>query len=167
MTTTPDVTTTPEITTTPEVTTTPEETTAPDTTTAPDEIDPPKAPDNVLVKKSLKSDTGVSLNLRADVTAFSEDGKAFITAHIYLEHYSIGINARYDNILVIDGVEYKFSTKKLSQSENVKGETLLYSKTVEVEYGKTVSIEATFNIKMTYGGVKLETINISGEVSVE
>lgn len=167
-TTTPDATTTPEVTTTPEQTTTPEVTTTPEATLAPDETEPPvNTPDEVILTKSILSNTGVKLNLRADVTAFNKDGKTYLTVELYLEHYSIGINARYNNLLVIDGVEYEFSTKKISQEDNVKGETLIYAKTVEVELGDTVSVEATFNSKMTYSGVKLDSITLADTVRVE
>ncbi|MBO5039571.1 MAG: DUF2909 domain-containing protein [Clostridia bacterium] len=165
-TTTPDQSTTPGTTTTPDVTTTPEVTTDPDVTTGPDEIDPPVTPDKLLIEKSFKSDTGVALNLRADVTAYEQNGKAYLTVELYLEHYSISLKGRYDNVLTVDGEEYKFSTDAIKQEENQKGQTLLYTKTIEVESGDTVSVEAVFNSKVTYSGVKLDTIELADTVNI-
>ena len=51
----------------------------------------------------IKSNTGVSVNLRADVTAYTLDGKTYLTVELYLEHYSISLKSRYDNILTVDG----------------------------------------------------------------
>ena len=159
-------TTTPDQSTTPGTTTTPEVTTDPDVTTGPDEIDPPVTPDKLLIEKSFKSDTGVALNLRADVTAYEQNGKAYLTVELYLEHYSISLKGRYDNVLTVDGEEYKFSTNAIKQEENKKGQTLLYTKTIEVESGDTVSVEAVFNSKVTYGGVKLDTIELADTVNI-
>ncbi len=165
-TTTPSQTTTPDVTTPPSQTTTPEQTTTPDNTTAPDETDP-DIPDGLLLEKSIRSDTGVAINLRADISAFGQDGRVYLTVNLYLEHYSIGINGRSDNILVIGGEEFKFSTDPIRQEANTKSETLLCTKTIEVEYGDTVSIEATFNSNLTYSGVRLNTIDLSGTVNVK
>ncbi len=165
-TTTPNQTTTPDQTTTPEVTTTPDQTTTPDNTTSPDETDP-DIPDGLLLEKSIKSDTGIALNLRADVSAYEQDGKVYLTVSLYLEHYSISINAKYDNSLVIGGEEFKFSTDAIKQEENTKSQTLLCTETVEVEHGDTVSIEASFNSKLTYSGVKLDNIELAGTVNVK
>lgn len=167
-TTTPEETTTPEQTTAPDVTTTPEETTAPDVTTAPDEVDPPKIPDGLLIEKSFKSDTGTTLNIRADVTAYEKDGKVYLRVDVYLESYTITLSRAKYGTLTIGGKTFDFKLDPLSVENNKKiVSTLLYSDEAEVTYGETVNIKADFAVNMTYSKIPLKTITAEGTVEVK
>ncbi len=163
LTTKPD--TTPEETTTPETTTTPKTTEKPDTT-EPDQVDPPVVPDGLSVEKSFRSNTGVSLNLRADVKAFEKNGKAYIRVDVYLEHYSINANPRKGTIVIGDE-KFSFVTGSLIDSSTQKTETLLVSKEAEVGYGEVVDIKVDLESNITYGGKMLEHIVAEGTVTVK
>ena len=163
----PTVTTTAKDTTNPDTTTTPEQTTAPNTT-SPDEIDPPELPEGIFVEKSFKSDTETTLNIRADVIAYENDGKYFVRVDVYLESYTITLSRAKYGVLTIGEKEFEFKLNKLSVENNKKiVSTLIYSNEVEVAYGEVVDIKADFAINMTYKNVKLETITAEGTVEVK
>ena len=165
-TTTPEVTTTPEITTTPNVTTTPGTTTEPDVT-EPDVVPPsPDVPNGLSVEKSFRSNTGVSLNIRADVKAYEKDGKAYVRVDVYLEHYSITIKAR-NGVITVGNKEITFKTDALNVSLDEKTETLLATKEIEVEYGESVKVKVDLESNVTYAGKKLDRIVAEGTVTVK
>ncbi len=165
----PDESTSPSETTPPAQTTPPESTTPPETTEPEETAEPsgPNAPEGFERSKSFRSSTGTSLNVRADVKAFERDGRAYVKVELYLEHYSISIGAK-SGQLSLGETTVKFKTSPISQSENVKTSTLLYSYESEIQYGETVSVAAEIDfVSVNYSGKALGVVALDGILVAE
>ena len=112
----------------------------------------------------------MSLNLRADVTAYEENGKVYLKVDLYLEHYSINVKSK-NGVITVGDNEITFKTSAIKVDENKKTTTLLASEIFEVTYGETVNIKADLAINMKYGKepnkVELKTITAEGTVEIK
>jgi hypothetical protein len=134
-------------------------TVAPETepvTTTPPETDPPlvgpEAPEGFSLTKKYETESGTKLNVRAVCNAVRNDnGSVSLTVEVYLIHYSLGMGARNGCRLTINENTVKFSTEKISQTENKKTTTLLFSHTETVPYGEIVDVYVKMPIRVTYG----------------
>ena len=141
------------------------DTSVPDTSvpdmSVPDTSAPDNRPDELVINKTFMSDSGAKLNIRAEVSAvMGQDGKITVKVDLYLDHHSLYINVRSANKLSLSSNETVFKSEKIEHGQNSKHSTFLHSIESTYEYGDTVELYALFNAKCTYGGVRIETLEI-------
>lgn len=143
------------------------DTSVPDTS-VPDTSEPDDYPSDFVMNRSFTSDSGTRLNIRAEVSAvMGEDGKINVKVDLYLDHSSLYINVRSSNKISLSSKETVFKSEKIEYGENAKHSTFLQSIENTYEYGDTVDLYALFNAKCTYGGVRVETLEIEESFVLE
>ncbi len=151
-------------------TTVPQDTSSSSVTTAPDETtkpDAPAVPANYEFKKTLKTDNGTALALRADCYGVKEGDKVKVTVSLYLEYRSIEMRERSGCRLSLGDVSKTFGIEALSVEDN--GLHTLFVCSVEklCGYGDDVAVYARMPFRGTYAGVDIEFLEIDSYITLE
>ncbi len=154
----------------PPVETIPPETQPPVTEAPSDPVDPTDPnlgmPENFEKTLTLRSDTGVNLNVRADCRAFkNENGKITVKVDFFLEHRAIGVGERTATLTVGEN-KIKQKITAIKRESNTPKDTLLISYEGEHNYGDVLSISGSFPFRGSYSGVEIEKIKLSGELDI-
>jgi hypothetical protein len=135
-------------------------------------VDPPdtqpgqKAPSNYKKTYTLRSDTGVSVNVILTVNATANaDGTVHIKADALLEHYTLWLGAR--TLTVKIGSEsFSQLTEKIADEYRKKHTTALGSFETDVLYGQKVDISLVFPYNGVYDDVEIKNITIDSSISI-
>lgn len=153
----------------PSGTTDPAETTPPSDTTAPAETtkpDAPSVPTNYEFKKTLRTDNGTALALRADCRGVKEGDKVKVTVTLYLEHRSLEMRARSGCRLSLGDVSKTFEIDAIKVDDNNKYSQLICTVERLCNYGETVSVFARMPFRGVYSGVEIEFLEIDSSITL-
>ncbi len=94
-----------------------------------------------------------------------------LTVRVYLQCYSIGVAARNNGTLTINGESTTYSSPKISYDGKEQHYTLLTAKSVTISkksaaYSTEVDLDAAWNYKGTYSGVPIEWLTVAGTIEV-
>lgn len=94
-----------------------------------------------------------------------------LTVRVYLECYSIGISARDNGILTINGESTTYSTPRIFYSTNELHHTLMTDRTVTISksspaFTTEVDLGAAWNYNASYSGVSIDWLTVSGTIEV-
>lgn len=158
---------TPEATAEPTVEPTPEPTPAPTETPQPTPTPAPTPETHTALNSgSFKSDTGTNLNLVVSWSAYSEGGTK-LDIEIGAESYSLFTSALPGSItLTVNGAAYTLSSPDIAYDGQTLTVTPLCSKTVDVTGLSEAEIAVSWSFRGSYGGVELEEISASSNVSL-
>lgn len=147
-----DTTTVPEDTTIPEDTTTVPE----DTTTVPEDttVTPPTAD----VSGTFKSNTGTSINLRAEYTLSG----GVLKVEFYLDYYTLSVSPKILTV-IINGEKYTCSAAAIEEIGEGRHSTLIAADEYKVT-GSEITLSASFTFRGEYAGVPLESIDLTGTI---
>lgn len=157
----------------PEESPSPEPSESPEPTPSPTSTPTPTPTQQIKASGSFKSDTGVGLNVIAEWSAVSAgNGKVTVTVDMYLNSYSIGVNAS------PAAAQFNIGGKAVSanvaainiDSQNTLVKTLLASASVTLELGSdgtlNVPITAEWLFGGTYSGKEFESIGAAGTAAI-
>jgi hypothetical protein len=121
-----------------------------------------------MASGSIRTNTGLTLNLRIDWSSVSDSGTrtAQVTAIVYLEFTSLESGARSGNNLTINSSSFGYSTSAINDYTGSLHSIELYRNTITVGYGDntnlSIPISATWIFNGTYSGTYIGTLNPSG-----
>ncbi len=123
----------------------------------------PPAGGSVLAYGSFRSDTETALNLVADWTIEATgDETAKITVVLSLESYSLDVGERRGNTLTFNGESYSFITDPVEiDSGFTKTQIYVWSRELSRER-LSFDLSVVWNMKGSYSGKELETVELSG-----
>ena len=129
----------------------------------PSETDVPAYSGLVLAAGSFRSDTETALNLVADWSiAPVDDNTAKITVVLSLESYSLDVGERRGNTLTFNGESYSFITDPVEiDSGFTKTQIYVWSRELSREK-LSFELSVVWNMKGSYSGKELETVELSG-----
>ena len=125
-------------------------------------------PSDFSFSKTLRSDTGTPLNLRAECRGVREEnGKVRVTVLLYLDYQSLNMGSRSGCRHSIGDVSETFSIPAIKEdSEEAHTQYLCHVEKV-CEYGDTVSVYARLPFRGSYSGVELEILEIDSTVKIQ
>ena len=138
-------------------------TTAPAETTKPDA---PAVPANYEFKKTLTTDNGTALALRAECRGVKEGDKVKVTVTLYLEHRSLEMRARSGCRLSLGDVSKTFEIDAIKVDDNNKYSQLICTVERLCDYGETVSVFARMPFRGVYSGVEIEFLEIDSSITL-
>ena len=134
----------------------------------PDTQKPPeqKAPSNYKKTYTIRSDTGVSVNVILTINATANtDGTVHLKADALLEHYTLCLGAR--TLTVKIGSEsFSQLTEKIADEYRKKHTTALGSFETDVLYGQKLDISLVFPYNGVYDDVEIKNITIDSSISI-
>ncbi len=149
-----------------------QDTSEPDTTTRGNETTAPSgditAPSGFSFSKTLKSNTGTPLNLRAECRGVAEEnGKVRVTVLLYLDYQSLYMGNRNGCRLSVGDVSETFTVSAIKEDSNEAHTQYLCHVEKICEYGETVSVYARFPFRGSYSDVELDVLEIDGTVKIQ
>lgn len=175
-------------------TSTPDDTkTPPDTTTADSKTDPPatsepekttdsdtkkpdvtettggNVPDGFRLNKTVTSETGTPLNIRADVRGEKDaaTGKVKLTVLLYLDYRSLQLGERKNCRLSLGDSSESFNLPAISEEDSSEHSLFIASAELYCDYGETVSLYARVPFRGTYSDVEISSLEIDTDITVK
>lgn len=125
------------------------------------------APEDFTFYGSYLSESGTALNLRAEVVAYAtESGQVKVKVELYLDHFSLYLGTRNGCSLTVGGVTETFSSEAI-RHDGGRTSTLITSIEMFCGYGETLTLEAYFPCRCTYGAVEIEALSIAEQIVLE
>ncbi|MBR0160850.1 MAG: hypothetical protein IJQ02_06200 [Oscillospiraceae bacterium] len=122
---------------------------------------------------SFRSDTGVSLNIRADWSAVvSGDNSVDVTVSVYAEHFSLQTTATPGALNIALGKQYvSLSSPAIVQENNIRTDTLINQNTFRVNLAGGESLDelplaVEWAFRGSYSGKDLDAIECGGTISL-
>ncbi len=142
-----------------------------DTEPTPSGSDPQQggqAPAGFTFNKTLRSDTGTLLNLRAECRGvLQEDGTVSVTVLLYLDYNSLFLGSRKNCRLSLGDVSETFTVPAINEEVEEPHTQYLCHVEKVCRYGETVSVYARFPFRGSYAGVELENIEIDTQIVIQ
>lgn len=134
-------------------------------TTTPVGTDPAvKAPEDFTFYGSYLSESGTALNLRAEVIAYAtESGQVKVKVELYLDHFSLYLGTRNGCRLSVGSASETFTSQAISHDGD-RTSTLMNSIELFCNYGETITLEAYFPCRCTYGATEIEALSIEEQI---
>ncbi len=140
------------------------ETIAPETEPSITETEEPKGstPEGFEKKLTLRSETGTSLNVRAECSAVRGDsGRVKVKVELYLDHRALGVGERTVSLTVGDE-SVKVKTGAIDEEDNSIHELLLAAYEGEFDYGDVITVKGSYPFRGSYSGIELDSITVEG-----
>lgn len=116
--------------------------------------------------------TGLHMIIEWEAGYASKDATTVnLTVRVYMQCYSIGVAARNNGTLTVNGDTSIFSTPGIFYSTNETHHTLLTARSMTITknsaaYSTEVDLDAAWNCKLTYSGVYYEWLTAAGTIEV-
>lgn len=147
-----------------------ETTAAPDTSKSPDTSTADgAAPDGFILKKSISSETGTALNLRADVRGETDaaTGKVKVTVLLYIDYRSFYLGERKNCRISLGDTSEIFNVPAISEDDNSEHTQFIASVERLCDYGETLSLYAKVPFRGTYSDVEIDSLEIDTSITVK
>ena len=124
----------------------------------------------VIGSGSFRSDTGTSLNIRADWTAsISSASTVDVTVTVYAEHYGLQTTATPEALgISVDGQYVSLASPGIEYDGNAPQNTQINARSFSVNLGagehRDVPVAVSWQFRGTYSGVALDSIDCGGNI---
>lgn len=127
------------------------------------------APDSFKLKKSIDSETGTGLNIRADVRgeADAATGKIKVTVLLYIDYRSLYIGERKNCRLSLGDTSEVFTVPAITEDDNSEHTQFIASVERFCDYGETLSLYAKVPFRGSYSDIEIDSLEIDTEIVVK
>lgn len=127
------------------------------------------APDSFKLKKSIDSETGTGLNIRADVRGETDaaTGKIKVTVLLYIDYRSLYIGERKNCRLSLGDTSEVFTVPAITEDDNSEHTQFIASVERFCDYGETLSLYAKVPFRGSYSDIEIDSLEIDTEIVVK
>lgn len=126
-------------------------------------------PDGFRLNKTVTSETGTALNIRADVRGEKDaaTGKVKLTVLLYIDYRSLQIGERKNCRLSLGDSSDVFTLPAISEASAEEHSTFIASAELFCDYGETVSLYAKVPFRGSYSDVEIDALEIDTDITVK